>query len=474
MKKILLLVVFLIFQNQIVAQIENPNFTAKQKNEIKILSKSLSFLPDFTKLTKKLTNSNYNKLQKCTVVKSGGIKTSLIELWLNDNWVNSMLTTFAFDLNNHETGYLIQKWQNNDWVNDIDEGIVLNEQNFPQIDSLRSWEDNKWVNQFKHIYTYNSNNDVKNAITMQWNDTTKTWVKMVNLTLNYDEEFKVIESLMEIWDDTNWTPIIKGNYVYNDFDSLKISLTQMWMGDEYIDNERITYKYNEKKLKVEELYENWLFFQSAWAKSLRYKYEYNNSGQQIVKYDEQWDLATGDKKVYKKISTTYTGKYIAEELTQEWKDTDWVNTDLNTYTYNDNKMTKNLWQKWDDTNNKWYNFERWTFTYGNTVAVREKKNEPGNFYLSQNYPNPFNPATTIKYTIPSSAVANVAADFSQRLTTLKVYDVLGRKVTTLVNEEKQPGSYQVIFNANNLPSGIYLYRLRIGNNTITKKCLLIK
>lgn len=88
---------------------------------------------------------------------------------------------------------------------------------------------------------------------------------------------------------------------------------------------------------------------------------------------------------------------------------------------------------------------------------------PNEFTLEQNYPNPFNPETTIKYVIPS--ISKVS---------LTIFDVLGKKVSTLVNEEKASGSYEVNFNAINLASGIYYYTLNAGVFSETKKMLLLK
>ncbi len=85
------------------------------------------------------------------------------------------------------------------------------------------------------------------------------------------------------------------------------------------------------------------------------------------------------------------------------------------------------------------------------------------FYLVQNYPNPFNPSTIISYHLLASSVVS-----------LKVYDVLGREVETLVNERQNSGSHSVIFNACNLPSGVYFYRLQAGAFTQTKKMILMK
>jgi hypothetical protein len=97
------------------------------------------------------------------------------------------------------------------------------------------------------------------------------------------------------------------------------------------------------------------------------------------------------------------------------------------------------------------------------TGIDDKTQFQLSFFLSQNYPNPFNPSTIISYQLP------VSGDV-----TLKVFDVLGREVATLVNEEKQPGVYEVEFVASQLSSGIYFYTLEAGEFRDTKKLILIK
>lgn len=91
---------------------------------------------------------------------------------------------------------------------------------------------------------------------------------------------------------------------------------------------------------------------------------------------------------------------------------------------------------------------------------------PEKYELLQNYPNPFNPVTTIEYAIPQSESAGI--------TTLKVYDLIGREVATLVNEYKPAGMHSVIFDASGLPSGIYIYRIQSGNYSMSRKLTLLK
>lgn len=102
--------------------------------------------------------------------------------------------------------------------------------------------------------------------------------------------------------------------------------------------------------------------------------------------------------------------------------------------------------------------------------VKEYTYLPDKFILYQNFPNPFNPSTKIKYTIPSVTLSGVQGSLVQ----LKVFDILGNEVATLVNEEKPAGVYEVELNASGLSSGIYFYSLRAGEFFETRKMILIK
>lgn len=95
--------------------------------------------------------------------------------------------------------------------------------------------------------------------------------------------------------------------------------------------------------------------------------------------------------------------------------------------------------------------------------IKDKNTFVNIFYLNQNYPNPFNPITNINYEISQT-----------NFVTLKVYDVLGQLIKTLVNEEKKSGSYSVTFDGSNFSSGMYFYQMKVGNFVQTKKMILLK
>ncbi len=106
-----------------------------------------------------------------------------------------------------------------------------------------------------------------------------------------------------------------------------------------------------------------------------------------------------------------------------------------------------------------------TIIVDNTVDVKDQgyNNIPTEYKLEQNYPNPFNPTTTIRYSIPKAGSV-----------TLKIYNLIGEEIATLVNEEKAAGNYEIEFDATQLPSGVYFYQIKAGDFSQTKKMLLLK
>ena len=113
-----------------------------------------------------------------------------------------------------------------------------------------------------------------------------------------------------------------------------------------------------------------------------------------------------------------------------------------------------------------------TTTGGNPIGIKPGTGElPIEFSLSQNYPNPFNPSTKIRFDIPATPLSSIGEGPGVRLT---IYDILGRKVTALVNEQLKPGTYEVEWDAGDYSSGVYFYTLQTESFSETKKMVLIK
>ncbi|MBT8391613.1 MAG: T9SS type A sorting domain-containing protein, partial [Ignavibacteriaceae bacterium] len=145
--------------------------------------------------------------------------------------------------------------------------------------------------------------------------------------------------------------------------------------------------------------------------------------------------------------------------------TSWVKESIDISSYIGEQVKFRFLLKSDNSVNEdgWYVDDINLVVYEQMPTSAEPNVIVNKYLLEQNYPNPFNPSTIISYQIPEDSFVS-----------LTVFDVLGNEVASLVNENKQSGSYEVMFNASTLPSGVYFYTLAAGEFVGTKKMLLIK
>ncbi len=150
-----------------------------------------------------------------------------------------------------------------------------------------------------------------------------------------------------------------------------------------------------------------------------------------------------------RVSNTYKGRQLSPEV-KLWNNRIYT-------TWSDNRAGGTGYDIWA-------NVLDWDNPVGVDISEHEQSQVPSKFALDQNYPNPFNPTTMISYSIPKS-----------NFVTLKIYDRLGREVQTLVNQLQEANTYIINFHANELASGIYFYRIQVGNSiVVTKKMLFMK
>lgn len=161
-------------------------------------------------------------------------------------------------------------------------------------------------------------------------------------------------------------------------------------------------------------------------------------------------------------------------LRQGWQTLVWDMTPVPSFITSFNRTTFVFEFRTSDTSNTWGILElrnltgidglnRFAIDTSLVTQIEDLKQNPENFFLYQNYPNPFNPLTTIRFSVPERGQVS-----------LIVFNSLGQEIQTLVNEDKIIGSYEVLFNASNLPSGVYFYRLQVGSFVETKKMSFLK
>jgi hypothetical protein len=164
-------------------------------------------------------------------------------------------------------------------------------------------------------------------------------------------------------------------------------------------------------------------------------------------YYYEWqraDLSWSSEPAGLGIDFAYRVRYVGQNVANHFPQNPWVfHTDT-----------------WTNTDKK---TDQETDPYTSLTGIKTENLNPVSYSLSQNYPNPFNPSTTIKFTIQKAG-----------LVSLKIFNLLGQEVATLVNEQMKPGSFSYNFNASRLSSGIYFYSINAGNFILTKKMLLLK
>ena len=166
------------------------------------------------------------------------------------------------------------------------------------------------------------------------------------------------------------------------------------------------------------------------------------------------------------IEATYYEVLIASDIDMNNIVADSVVADTTTIVAGLQEQSDHYWQVraynaggWGDYNAPLHFFADFISTGMNLG----NENLPSQFKLYQNYPNPFNPVTTIEYSV-----------IEQSHVELRVYDIIGQEIATLVNEVKHPGDYSFVFSKNNIPSGIYFYRLKMNNFVEMKKMILLR
>ena len=288
---------------------------------------------------------------------------------------------------------------------------------------LDYWDKNTWENILVETFSYNVNQNLV-EISSESRDHTLDRISKITRTLfDYDNDGNQASRITQEFINSSWQNGNRTRLTYNPNNNVILKLGDFWSD-------------------------------SSWINLYEHEYYYNSDN------NISTEIITNTPGTSSKISFNYTEKGILYHAYSEiFNDTSWQIGD-HRISFTDSY----------ERNYSFYGSEINVF-YSTITNVEEPNLVIDNFSLSQNYPNPFNPKTKIKYSIPnletrhSSSLQNVK---------LKIYDILGREVATLVNEQQHPGKYEVIFNASHLTSGTYFYRLTIGEFSETKKIILLK
>lgn len=309
-----------------------------------------------------------------------------------------------------------------------------------------SWVNAEWDSSVQILYEYNQNNNLISTILQSY--VTSNWENEARTTNTYDQAGNEITSLTELWENNQW---INSSMVYNYYspenkrDSL---LFKIWDGNDWQNYSRSSFYYDSLTTYLE-LIIGQLWTGNQFQDYLKLSIRNDELGNQTQQLEEIWNgnaWVNDAKRDY-----TYIWNYFESGYSELWNGTNWIPGDSPIFVNNPDGFKIAII------------IHSINIYYIIVNVESTNSNIPSEFSLFQNYPNPFNPTTSLQYAIGS-----------RQFVTLRVYDLLGREVATLVNEEKPAGEYEVVFNGANLPSGIYFYQLKADEFTQTKKMILLK
>ena len=337
---------------------------------------------------------------------------------IGSGWYNSLKNNLYYDVQNNLITEINLGWSINDWdslyrINYSYEKGMLSQSVF------QSYNNNSWENSTRDNYVYDTNQNLSNTLTESWIN--NNWQNRWLITNYYSLQNKRDSILFQTWLNGDWQNNKKTVFYYSenqiDLDSL---VAKSWNGISWIDFLKLEVVNDANHNQIEQLEKIWDF--GGWVNSIKRFFSYNEAN------------------------------YIKSANCEIWYNNQWINGDGDIVFKNPDGFIVGF-----ITNNI-------SAYYSNIVSIDENENIGiSDYSLSQNYPNPFNPSALIEYKIPKSNFVEI-----------KVYDVLGKEIATLVDEYKSKGIYKAQFNTNNLPSGVYIYRMKAGSFSETKKMILMR
>jgi hypothetical protein len=363
----------------------------------------------------------------------------------NNQLVNSSLTTYTYD-NNYIVSVIVQIWQNENWVNNLRTTYVNNSQGKHISELQEQWQNSTWENYQRFSSTYDGNSNLLSNLTEIWND---QWENGSRETNTYDGNNNALTLLYEDWKNGNWEGVFRNSYSYDASNNILQQTNEVYDFTEWRYKDRYTYSYDANENLISNLYEAWL--NGQWSNWGFYGYTYDSNNNMLISIYQLWNNGSWEN-VWKQSYEYDANNDLTIGNYYSWLNSSWTPADGSLIFR-------------DDGNNSFsfYGFKITVIYKNSPTYVDNEKVTPASYSLSQNYPNPFNPSTKISWQSPVG---------SHQL--LKVYDVLGNEVATLVNEYRDAGTYEENWNAANLSSGVYFYRLQAGNFAEIKKMILIK
>lgn len=420
---------------------------------------------------------------------------------------------YTYDPSGYLTGELYQSWQNNVWTNHTRYTYTNNPYGYhlTSLQELYKPATSTWEYHYLDSYSFNNQNQSVEAISQEWIN--NAWQNTNKINWTWYADYRPTEMLFYNWLNNAWQNSMRFSYSYNTAGNPTSMQMDNWYNNTWNPGYRSLYQYdannNPTWFQTEHFespnwvpdYRTWYttspdgyilteqqedYDNGAWYKEAYYTYTYNPSWYQTAMTMQLWNNNTWENSSKVSWNRTQWGSY-SQELLQGWDMNNWYNQSKSDFTfdpygnstsgYNFN-WQNNLWTPSDGYLQMFFNGmggemgyygQFYNSTYGSFTDVKEPGELPVEYALYPNYPNPFsagaygNPVTVLRFALP------VASDV-----VMTVYDLLGKKVKIILNQEMPAGEHEVVFDAGNLPSGTYFIRMEAGKFSHSQKLLLLK
>lgn len=380
----------------------------------------------------------YNELRQLFYLYTG----SLSQDGSGSQWVNDYKDTLFYDLNYNNIRRWEHRWLNNDWSSNVNDLYEYDNNNLISSFIRQIWNTSSWLNNENTLYSFDNFNRLSEKLNRVW--ISGSWINKNKYVLSYNQNGYQSFQLYQVWQNNNWLDSLNIEYIYNSDNNLSEELTQRYENGSWINESLIVYNYNSQFQVNQSIQKYWQ--NGEWIDSLRTSYLYNSSGY-LVEQTEQLRENSNWVNSSKTIYTYNQYGYTTEAILQTWLFGTWINVFRIYLGYSSPEILDLILLQYWNFVGGWANLYRFILYY-EVVSVKDDA-VSFDFSLFQNYPNPFNPSTNISWQAPASSWQ-----------TLKIYDLLGNEVATLVDEYKPAGRYEYQWNASGLASGVYIYKLQ--------------
>ncbi len=350
-----------------------------------------------------------------------------------------------------------------------------------------------WNNHTFQTNDYNTLSQLERELVQSWFNS--AWIDNSQILFTYDPTHgKVTEQLQQSAINGPWENSIRFSYTYDSNDQLSLFLHQRWGNIGWDDYSRTAYTYDANGRLETTTFDLWTN-NDGWVPTTQTTFLYDGAGTDVIESQSaSWDAVNAEWDVDGKTLNTYNANGdLEEQITQIWANFSGMFQNQGRWIFSydslDNTLTEQTFYQWDNVstwnpfsrrqytwseggslrnyldqwwlNTFWINNRRCSYTYDLITGIAE--NAPIQDFAISNHPNPFNPQTTITFQLPEA-----------QQVVLSVFDISGRQIETLLEEYLTAGQHTINFRANNLPSGLYFYRLKSDRYSAVGKMVLTR